>query len=307
MATTTHSWMRMAEVEKATRLTARAAALRARILGSSGPELRAAILRAIAEVVGGSTLRAVSEALALNDVAAAERAIPWDDVAGIVEPVARIELRSALEQSGQLEARIMLDQLSLGPSAFSFDTTQAAAVNWVRHQSSALTDLMSNSRPGAIRAILDRVMRNGMSEMDAARLLLDGRAIGLTARDALAVANYRAGLRLSGARIDNANTLAARYSRRLLAARAQRIAHEMLVSAHGEGQLVGWAQARADGLIDSRAVVRWNALDDAEEICQGLDGVVVRVGQTFPGGYRRPPDPHVGCRCLLTLHPFGVD
>lgn len=311
MQTTTHSWLALVggggTVEKAVVLTARAAALRTRILGSLGPELRSAILRAIGEAVGGATLKAVSEALALNDIAAAERAIPWENVAGIVEPVARIDLRSALEQSGQLEGRIMLDQLGLPSSAFAFDVTESAAVNWVRLQSGVLTDLMTNSRAGAIRSIMDRVLRGGMSEMDAARLLIDGRAIGLTAREALAVANLRARLRVSGVRIDNANTLAARYSRRLLAARAQRIAHEMLVSAHGEGQLQGWAQARAEGLLDSRAVIRWNALDDAEEICEGLDGVTVRIGQTFPGGYRRPPDPHVGCRCLLTLHPFGID
>lgn len=313
--TRSHGWADEAayhEIEKATRAqrearaaAARSIALRSRILGNSGPKLRAAILRAIAVAVGGATLRSVSAALQERDLLAAQAAIPWERFETILSPVARVELRAAIEQSGSLEGRLLLEQLGNRAGAFAFDVTHSATVEWVRVHGAGLVTNISESRRNALKRILDKVVRGGLNEHDAARMILDGKAIGLTEREAGAVANYRARLRQDGVRVDSADTLAARYSKKLLAGRATRIAHHELVEAFSEGQVQGWAQARQARLLDDRTVVRWNALFDAEAICQRLAGKFVRIGQAFPGGFRRPPA-HIGCRCILTVHPFGL-
>jgi len=300
------SWIAPDDVEKAARSAATTSdALRRRILGESGPVLRAAILRAIAEAVGGATIRRVRAALEARNIPAAERAIPWERFGPAVLPVARVELRRALERTGALEGRLLLRDLRLSPNAFAFDVTEATAVNWVRTRSAEMVVGISDSRKGAIRRVLDRVLTAGLNEHDAARLLIDGKVIGLTDRDAGAVANMRARLRGDGVRADRADELAARYGRRLLGVRATRVAHHELVEAHGEGQLEGWSQARKKGLLDSRAVVRWNAYVDCCDKCSRVDGQIIRIGGVFRNGRRRPPA-HVNCRCILTVHPFGL-
>jgi len=51
---------------------------------------------------------------------------------------------------------------------------------------------------------------------------------------------------------------------------------------------------------------RWDATADAAvcPVCRDLHGVVVAIGEAFPGGYDRPPA-HPNCRCTLTAWRAG--
>ena len=55
---------------------------------------------------------------------------------------------------------------------------------------------------------------------------------------------------------------------------------------------------RNKDIVESK---QWLAQLDAavEEICASLHGEVAPLDRSFSGGYEQPPDPHVGCRCVV--------
>ncbi len=78
---------------------------------------------------------------------------------------------------------------------------------------------------------------------------------------------------------------------------AERLARTEMVNAYNVQADLALEKAHS---IDDRIMSRWDAsYSRACPICGGLDSVAVGVGEAFPGGYFRPPDPHPNCRCAL--------
>jgi hypothetical protein len=279
-------------------------AYRTRILSELSPELKRAFLKAVAETIGETTLRAVAEAIEANDLAAAADAIPWGRVGeamlrGELPPI----LRSGLEASGRTSANLLLGDLKLPERAFSFDVTTEGAVSWVRTRAGLFIQDVSQKNLATLRAILEAGVREATSPTDLARLIRDGKLIGLTERDARAVLNFRKRLIRDETRKDAIAELSARYSRRLLNARAEGIARSEIIRAHAEGQRETWRQAKAEGLIGDEAVRRWVAVDPCE-ICAPMEGETAPVGGFFKGRLE-PGEVHPRCECMAVLEPFG--
>lgn len=75
--------------------------------------------------------------------------------------------------------------------------------------------------------------------------------------------------------------------------RAGVIAHTESVRAFTEGRLEVGKRVKADRK-------QWDATLNACEICQALDGKVIKIDGTFSGGYNAPPA-HPNCRCLIKI------
>lgn len=129
--------------------------------------------------------------------------------------------------------------------------------------------------------------------------------MGLTAREARAVINRREDLvfvqGISDAAFVNAST--AVYAEQLLRQRAMRIARTETIAAEARGAMDSWRVAGDRGLINRQTAGKeWIASNSARTcpICIGLDGVIVRLDQSFPDGSDHPPS-HPQCRCTLAL------
>lgn len=275
---------------------------RARILDGLTPRLRREIVRAVSQAVGGAAEDAVREALQRGDLAAAERAIPWDRVlqpavTGRAVPI----VREALETAGAFEARGVLADLELAPGSFHFDVTDRSAAEWIRSEGARLVSRISSTRRLALREVIAAAQADGTSYVDLARLIVDGKMVGLIPQHARAVTNQRRAMIAQGVPRPRAQELAARYSRRLLNWRAETLARSELVAASAEGQIASFRQAVASGILQpGEAVMRWVTVDPCE-ICAPLEGETAQIGGTFPGGYSRPGQPHPRCECMIVL------
>lgn len=275
-------------------------ALRTRVLRDLTPELRGAFLKAIAETLDQMTLKEVAAAIEENDIEAAAAAIPWGEVGELMlrGAVPKI-LRSGLEESGRLSVNALLSDLELPPAAFTHDVLTEASVEWVREASGLLIDGIKDTQLAALRVTLEAAVREGTSPLDTARLIRDGGMIGLTERDARAVANYRARLERDGTRNDAIAELSARQSRRHLNARAEAIARTELIQATNEGRREVWRQALDQGLVDDATVRRWVTVQPCE-ICAPMEGETAPIDGEYVGSLV-PGEVHPRCECSEVL------
>jgi F like protein len=185
-----------------------------------------------------------------------------------------------------------------------------------------------------LRTIFLNSVQQGLSPAQQARLIEP--LIGLTARQAQAVINYRqmleagrlrdalnrtlrdgrydrsllarltSGDPLGQAQIDR---MVARYAERSLRFRAMSIARTETIRAANAGQMEAWRQAQSQGLLSSAAREHWLVASDerACKICieiPRMNPEGVPIGGMFQspiGLVRMPPDPHTMCRCALSL------
>jgi hypothetical protein len=158
----------------------------------------------------------------------------------------------------------------------------------------------------AIRAVLRSAIAEGGSPAVIARLLRD--VVGLSTRQAQAVAAFRTGLLDAGLAPDRVDAKVDRYATRLRSQRARTIARTETLRCLNAGQHAGWLQARDAGLLPATARRRWMATSGAGtkaklcEWCAGLDGQLAPLDGLFAGGVQAPPR-HPGCRCTVVLVP----
>jgi len=90
--------------------------------------------------------------------------------------------------------------------------------------------------------------------------------------------------------------------RRLLKARAERLAEYFVSSAVNRGFRETWVQGVREGWLDRGLRAVWHAQGDERvcEECEGLDGTEVGIGGLFDNGSAGPPA-HYRCRCTLVL------
>lgn len=152
----------------------------------------------------------------------------------------------------------------------------------------------------AIRNVIARAYREQRHPFETVPELRQ--LVGLTARQAQAVMNFRAAQDKAGVKPDVAAARTARYADRMLTRRAQTIARTETAKAATAGRLEGWRQAAGRGLFDyGTAEMEWSSVQqDPTEICAQLDGSRVPLGTTWPGGLL-PGDAHPCCRCAPVL------
>ena len=78
---------------------------------------------------------------------------------------------------------------------------------------------------------------------------------------------------------------------------AERVVRTEMITAYNVQHRASIEDVAAD---DPEFQLRWDASLDRRvcRICRGLDGIVINVGETFPGGFRHPTA-HPNCRCCV--------
>ncbi len=250
-------------------------------------------------------LAAVAAMLLLFDGADTRDGVP----SGLVYDLVR-ELDRVLTDRGQPAllaafvrgATFAADRLPVASIGLTFNLDNQRAVDWAARQSAAMVTLVGDETRRAIRTIITRAARDGLSPAQVAREI---RAlIGLTERDALAVGNLQTTLLEDGRKPAQVERMVARYANRLLRWRAETIARTEIMTAANRGQEALWSQAVADGLLAEADWERlWLVAKDERtcKVCQPLDGKRAQMlGGTFTGGVAGPPV-HPRCRCTTGL------
>lgn len=272
-----------------------------RIADRLAPSVRQQFLDAIAKLRGRIDEGALADALADGDAAGALRLISLDDLPDDLRPMADT-LRQIFMTSGQVAAEELGAVLS---ESLSFTMTNPRAVAWASRHGSALIAQISDATRTGVQSLIADGIATGRPAAETARAI--AKMVGLTERQAAALAKYRATLIAEGQAGDLLDRRVLRYSEQLLNQRARIIARTETIAASSQGQLELWRQAAADGLINPATTKRrWVATEDDREcpICADLDGTTVPFYDPFrtsAGVELMAPPVHPGCRCSEAL------
>ena len=261
---------------------------RARIARNEKP-LLAGFLAWAAEVRAQITETAIAHAVLARGVQAFDhilQAIAFEPALAIVaEPEAAREFDRIIHE---LEPRLHL----------SFDLHDPNFTGMVQQEQARLVREVTDETRRAIANLIDRAYRQGLHPYEVAPQIRE--MVGLTARQAQAVLNYRAGLVKAGRRPEQVARMTDRYAARMLKRRGQTIARTETARAMTQARIASYLQAAQHGLFDvAQAELEWSSVQtDPEEICAQLDGERVPLGSTFDGLI---PPAHPNCRCSLHL------
>lgn len=264
-----------------------------------GDDLTKAILQAIARATDEMVLAEVVAALEAGDSLAAIDAIPWED---ITETLLQNEipgiLRDVVEDFGQVATA---ELPKVGVAVAAFDITREQVTRWVRDETVHLIRYMGDQEVSAIHALARMAQQQGIDPTRLARLIRDGDMVGLTPRDVNAVFNLLRRQVEAGIPRSQADRAAMDYAQRLLDNRALTIARSEIKRAETQGLFAAWRQGQEEGVLGWEQTIEWEATgpNPCDE-CEALDGTVVPLGATFPGGVTGPPL-HPNCNCTPRL------
>ncbi len=196
------------------------------------------------------------------------------------------------------------------PVEFRFDYRSPQALEAARAAAADLVTGISAEMREGLRVLVMRGLQDGIPPAKLARLMQD--SIGLNARQAAALVNYRATLEgLGGLSEVNLNKQILRYRDRMLRRRKMTIARTETMDALNEGKLQAAIQAQDDGLLGPDAEKEWDAAPENTtgsggyercDVCAGLDGERRPLREPFSNG-RQCPTAHPNCRCTIRIHP----
>lgn len=210
-----------------------------------------------------------------------------------------ILLREVLEATAQEGA----DALQRNPQVRVrglFDVTNPRVSDWIREHSGARITAISEESRRAIRELIATGYERGMTAAQLGRAIRS--SIGLTPRQARAVANMRARMMADGIPAERIDKVTGRYAERLLRQRAEVIARTEIIAAENAGQIELWQQQIDAGIIEATALKEWIVTPDDRLCpeCQDMDGQQVPVSASFVGADDAPPL-HPNCRCAIRL------
>lgn len=247
-----------------------------RIAARFEPRLRSALLRAFGSLrVPASRIQQALETRGLEGVMAL-----FDGIEDKVALEIRDELQSAVRESGRATVG-MIPAAAVVNADFAFDTLNPATVDFIRNYELNLIRQVSEGTREAIRNKLRRDIVAGVNPRRTAKEV--GETVGLTARQELAIQNYRRALeeldpqalerQLRDRRFDGSirrainsgrpltrqqiERMVARYRERFIRYRATTIARTESMRAVTVGQRSAVRQMLASGAIDDSRVRRF--------------------------------------------------
>jgi len=264
-----------------------------RIADRLAPEMRQAFLRAVKLLRERLDVTRLRELLNRGDQG--ELGAFWQAFEQEVGPELRAPIREAVMQTGERTGR----QFGL-----RFDMTNPRAITAIDNLAATLIhDITLESRE-AIRAVLRAGFNEGVTVPDMARRIRG--SVGLNARSALAVENFRAAQLDQGIDPEVVDERADRYAQRLLRQRATNIARTETMAASNLGQQAVWQEAQHEGLIGAATRIWITTPDDRLcEICEPMDGQVRGLNEPFITGEGFSvdlPPAHPQCRCAVGLN-----
>ena len=183
------------------------------------------------------------------------------------------------------------------------DPAEEMAVESAQLSGAELVQRISNRSQQAIQdAVMEGIAQGRSIEAIAADI--KNSRIGLTSRDAIAVANYTARLKAEDRPKDQVQRMASKYRQRKLRQRSEVIARTEMSRARNMGFDMAWQLGVSEGVIDPGDLREWLARDPCP-ICQDLDGQKAPIGNPFTSQsgqytFMRPPA-HPNCRCTMVL------
>lgn len=272
------------------------------------------------------------------------RIFPLEMMADIA-PETVLALRAAVETVGFDLAKTQRPlQPKIGPPVeFRFDVMDKRVLDVVNTRNSAL---LSEFRPQVIAGIRQHIisgMKRKQTPIDIARRLVKDNVVGLSARGAQAVANYRASLQgtdrvavladalkremrdkrrdplieraiLNRTRLPESKieAMVQAYATRMLRHEMETLAINEVLHAHEQTRRVVWMDAIERGYIDPKTYVkRWYLAKD-ERTCVICKGIVALNPKGVPiNGFFKSPDgrmldgplAHPRCRCITLIAP----
>jgi hypothetical protein len=196
-------------------------------------------------------------------------------------------------------------------SAPSLRTVNELAEELALQQAGLLIRDLDSTQKDVVRRIIAKGIRLGWSNADMAAAMKN--KIGLDARYAAAVENFRDGELAGGVSPGVADRHAQAYAGRLRKARAARIVGYEVQKALNDAQRLLWRQEQADGNVSRWAVRTWTLHKDEKlcKVCKPMNGRRASIG--LYGGYDVPgfgrvegPPVHPNCRCSESLQDEGI-
>lgn len=220
-------------------------------------------------------------------------------VAEVLEPEWDQAMKAAAEKviEGAADAGYVLPE---------FDEAHQRVVEWVRTRGAELITDLTAEQQAALRILIHRLgIEQQMGPEELARYLRP--VIGLTQREAEAVARFREALLQDGLDPRKVEHRAQNYAAWLNRRRAERIARTELAFAYNFGQFETVRQAVEQGHLPRERVVKVFSTADDERVCPRcgpLDGARIGLEETFPGATKRlpfvfVPPLHPRCRCAV--------
>jgi hypothetical protein len=198
--------------------------------------------------------------------------------------------------------------------AGTFDVTNPFVLRAAETLTADLIRGVSDESKAAVRRIVTDSIRDGVPPREAAKLIRQ--TVGLTERQALQVANYRAGLVDLGRKPVDVDRLSERLSGRLLRDRSMNIARTETMRASNRGQQLMWQEMVNQGVLGAEFRQRWLVTHDDRLCprCAPMQGKTVQLGYLFretesgvlpssrvpvAGDTVESPPLHPRCRCVL--------
>lgn len=182
---------------------------------------------------------------------------------------------------------------------FGFDSTMTSVKAWVDTEGGKLIVNLTAAQVGSVHALLQHQIALGVTSP----YILAQRIkpiVGLTQREALAVARFMAALQEEGVAANMINSQVANYSKFLHKNRASRIARTEISNAYNFGQLDSLKQATAEGWLPGVPEKSWMAGGrNPCETCVGNEATgPIALDAVFSSGHIHPTA-HPQCECAV--------
>lgn len=184
-----------------------------------------------------------------------------------------------------------------------FDQNATDIENWIQTRGGEMAVNLSDEQHEAMRNVIRHlVVDEGMGPEQLGRYIRP--IIGLTPKEEAAVRKYMLHLRANGEGFAQAIHKVENYSAFLHRRRALRIARTETSFAFNFGGIDQMRQAVAEGTIRDPVAKQFLTAKDEKvcELCGGMNGRIVGLEETWPGGTARMPNTlcpplHPLCRC----------
>lgn len=252
------------------------------------PTVRAAFLQAVADIKRSSDLARLTAAIETGDIPGVLSLLNLGSeyFAPLDEAVRGVYAAGGNYTMSSLPAKNPRTGLSL---VIRFQGRLPRAEQWVATRSSRLITEMIDGQRELIRDVLAQKLTSGVgpkqTALDLVGRVVDGRRqggiVGLTSRDARALANYRLTLIEEGRKAAQVERMANRYSNKLLLRRGETIARTETIAALNAGRDEGVTQLIERGEVPAGDVVgEWSSTGDGKV----RDSHSEMDGQTQPHG-----------------------
>lgn len=255
-----------------------------------------AFLQAVDTAQRGIDQTRLRAALKVTDFNAMIRAVNW-------ESVARTELTPQMARSLRNVFETVADSVQFpGNYKVGWDIVNGHALDWIANETATLVTRVNAQTKQAIRDIVSIGFVDGKSVQAMAGEI--SQVVGLNAKGAKALANYRKGLEADGLGGDILERRVQVYKNKLVNQRALLIARTETIKAANEGWRSQIKQAAQDRAINPDVwEITWVVARDEKlcEACGSMSGLRRPISGVYAEGEYASmtgPPGHPNCRCF---------